>query len=104
MGKKIVKRKGAKVLEWDMEQLRYIAEIARRLPSEGPAKVAKDFWKRGVKDRRGRLWGKQVPKPASPIQQVNRCCGVYSEEETERRPLPAVLPGGAMVPPHEAQG
>ena len=61
--KKIVKRNGAKVLEWDMEQLGYIAEIARRLPKEGPAKVAKDFWKRKIKDRHGRLWGKQTPKP-----------------------------------------
>ena len=32
MGKKIVKRGGAKVLEWDMKQLGYIAEIAERLP------------------------------------------------------------------------
>jgi hypothetical protein len=61
--KKIVKRRGAKVLVWDMEQLGYIAEIARRLPLEGAAKVAEDFWKRGIKDRRGRLWGKQTPRP-----------------------------------------
>ena len=63
IAKKIVKRDGAKVLEWDMEQLGYIAEIAKRLPTEGPAKVAKDFWKRRVKDRRGRPWGQQTPRP-----------------------------------------
>ena len=63
IAKKIVERDGAKVLEWDMKQLGYIAEIARRLPTEGPAKVAKDFWKRRVKDRRGRPWGQQTPKP-----------------------------------------
>jgi DNA invertase Pin-like site-specific DNA recombinase len=63
--KKIVERNGSKVLEWDMEQLGYIAEIAKRLPIEGPEKVAKDFWKRRIKDRRGRLWGKQTPRPKS---------------------------------------
>jgi DNA invertase Pin-like site-specific DNA recombinase len=61
--KKIVVRGGVKVLEWDFEQLAYIAEIAERLPTEGPAKVAKDFWRRRVKDRRGRLWGQQTPRP-----------------------------------------
>lgn len=63
LGKKIVERNGSKVLEWDMEQLGYIAEIAKRLPTEGPEKVAKDFWRRRVKDRRGRLWGQQTPRP-----------------------------------------
>ena len=63
LGRKIVLRNGVKVLEWDMEQLGYIAEIAKRLPTEGPEKVAKDFWKRRVKDRRGRLWGQQTPRP-----------------------------------------
>jgi putative DNA-invertase from lambdoid prophage Rac len=60
--KKIVERNGAKVLEWDMEQLGYIAEIAKRLPTEGPANVAADFRKRRVKDRRGRPWGQQTPR------------------------------------------
>ena len=77
-GRRIVERNGVKHLEWDHEQLGYIAEIACRLPREGAAKVAADFWKRRIKDRRGRLWGKQVPssKPLSPGQQalhVLRC-------------------------------
>ena len=62
-GQKIVQRAGVKVLEWDMEQLGYIAEIAKRLPREGPEKVAEDFWRRRVKDRRGRPWGQQTPRP-----------------------------------------
>jgi hypothetical protein len=70
--RRIVQRNGVKALEWDWEQLQYIAEIAYRLPREGPAKVAEDFWNRRIKDRRGRLWGKQVPKRASPVQEVNR--------------------------------
>jgi DNA invertase Pin-like site-specific DNA recombinase len=61
--KRIVIRDGIKVLEWDMEQLAYIAEIAKRLPTEGPAKIAKDFLRRRVKDRRSRPWGKQTPRP-----------------------------------------
>jgi hypothetical protein len=69
---KIVKRRGAKVLEWDMEQLEYIAEIARRLPLEGAAKVAEDFWNRGIKDRWGRLWGKQVPSASLGEAEGNR--------------------------------
>ena len=32
---------------------------------EGVVKVAKDFWSRGIKDRRGRPWGRQTPKPFS---------------------------------------
>jgi hypothetical protein len=63
IGKKFVVRGGVKILEWDFEQLGYIAEIAKRLPTEGPEKVAKDFWRRRVKDRRGRLWGQQTPRP-----------------------------------------
>ena len=71
-GRRIVQRNGVKHLEWDHEQLGYIAEIAYRLPREGAAKVAADFWRRRIKDRRGRLWGKQVPKPPSPGQQAVR--------------------------------
>ncbi len=71
-GRRIVQRNGVKVLEWDHEQLGYIAEIAYRLPREGAAQVAADFWKRRIKDRRGRLWGKQVPKTLSPGQQALR--------------------------------
>ncbi len=75
-GRRIIQRNGAKVLEWDHAQLAYIAEIAYRLPREGAAKVAADFWKRRIKDRRGRLWGKQVPTsnahPESPGKQVLR--------------------------------
>ena len=71
-GRRIVQRNGVKVLEWDYEQLQHIAEIAYRLPREGAAKVAEDFWKRRIKDRRGRLWGKQVPRPVSPGQQAQR--------------------------------
>ena len=69
-GQRIVERNGVKVLEWDHEQLGYIAEIAARLPREGAANVAEDFWKRRIKDRRGRLWGK--PRPVSPGQQAHR--------------------------------
>jgi DNA invertase Pin-like site-specific DNA recombinase len=60
--RRIVQRKGGKALEWDREQLQYIAEIAERVPKEGAAKVAKDFWNRGIKDRRGQPWGKQIPR------------------------------------------
>jgi hypothetical protein len=71
-----VERDGVKLLEWDEQQLRYIAEIAERLPKEGPAKVAQDFWKRKIKDRHGRLWGRQESKPFSqhrtPYQQFHR--------------------------------
>jgi hypothetical protein len=76
MGRKIVERDGVKLLEWDEQQLRYIAEIAERLPKEGPEKVARDFWKRKIKDRHGRLWGRQKPKPfgryRTPFQQFHR--------------------------------
>ena len=51
--------------EWDQRQLRHIAEIARRVPTESVAAVAKDFWRRGIKDRQGRPWGKPRPKPFS---------------------------------------
>jgi DNA invertase Pin-like site-specific DNA recombinase len=76
MARKIVNRDGVKMLEWDEQQLRYIAEIAERLPKEGPEKVAQDFWNRKIKDRRGRLWGRQKPKLFSryrtPYQQFHR--------------------------------
>ena len=76
MARKIVNRNGVKLLEWDEQQLCYIAEIAERLPKEGAAKVAQDFWKRKIKDRRGRLWGRQKPKPfgryRTPYQQFHR--------------------------------
>ena len=101
MARKIVERDGVKVLEWDMEQLEYIAEIARRLPKEGPAKVAKDFWKREIKDRRGPTWGKQTPRPKPQALRSWRC---WLGPTAVPHPLPAVPPGGAMVPPHEAQG
>jgi DNA invertase Pin-like site-specific DNA recombinase len=65
MGKRVVRRQGVARLEWDQRQLRHIAEIARRVPAEGVAAVAKDFWRREIKDRRGRPWGKQRPKPFS---------------------------------------
>jgi len=70
MGKRIVQRGGKKVLEWDMDQLAIIAEIAKRLPGEGAAKVAEDFWKRRIRDRRGRLWGRQMPKHYTQSQKV----------------------------------
>jgi DNA invertase Pin-like site-specific DNA recombinase len=47
MGKMVVERDGVKHLAWDHEQLGYIAEIACRLPQEGAAKVAEDFWRPG---------------------------------------------------------
>ncbi len=76
MARRIVNRNGVKLLEWDEQQLCYIAEIAERLPKEGAAKVAKDLWKRGIKDRHGRLWGRQKAKPFSryrtPYQQFHR--------------------------------
>ncbi|MGA2621966.1 MAG: recombinase family protein [Thermoguttaceae bacterium] len=43
--KKIVERGGVKHLEWDFDELAIIAEIARRLPKEGAAAVAKDLWR-----------------------------------------------------------
>ncbi len=61
--RRIVHRKGFKHLVWDTDQLAFIAEIAARVPKEGAAKVAKDFWNRGIKDRRGQPWGKQIPRP-----------------------------------------
>lgn len=65
MGKRIIERDGAKLLVWDQAELRRIAEVARRLPIEGVETVAKDFWRREIRDSRGRLWGKQEPKPFS---------------------------------------
>ena len=41
--KKIVKRKGVKVLEWDMKQLGYIAEITERLPNEAQRTSPRTF-------------------------------------------------------------
>ena len=38
---------------------------SRRVPLEGVAAVVKDFWRRGIKDRRGRRGGKPRPKPFS---------------------------------------
>jgi DNA invertase Pin-like site-specific DNA recombinase len=74
--RKIVERNGMKVLEWDMEQLEYIAQIAERIAKEPAEKIAKDFWARGIKDRHGRPWGKQTPRPfrryRSPYQQFYR--------------------------------
>jgi DNA invertase Pin-like site-specific DNA recombinase len=72
MGKKIVVRDGVKHLAWDHEQLGYIAEIAFRLPQEGAAKVAKDFWRRRIKDRRGLPCGQQVAKDGSKTQLLSR--------------------------------
>lgn len=62
IGKKIVVRKGVKHLEWDMRELAIIAELATRAPAEGVPAVAEDFWRRGIKDRNGRLWGKPRPR------------------------------------------
>jgi len=62
---RLAEEKAAKYLEWDHRQLRHIAEIAQRVPTEGVAAVAKNFWRRGIKDRRGRPWGKPRPKPFS---------------------------------------
>lgn len=70
MGKRIVERNGVKYLEWDMDQLAIIAEIAKRLPKEGAQAVAKDFWRRRVRDRHGNLWGKQRKRPQSRQRQI----------------------------------
>jgi hypothetical protein len=70
--KKIVVRGGVKHLQWDFDELAIIAEIARRLPREGAAAVAKDLWRRRIKDRRGCLWGQQVPKTERRAQKLNR--------------------------------
>ncbi len=51
LGRRIVKRQRRQVLDWDQRKLRYIAEIAQRVPLEGVGAVAKDFWRRGIKDR-----------------------------------------------------
>jgi DNA invertase Pin-like site-specific DNA recombinase len=68
MDKMIVERNGVKYVVWDHAQLALIAEIALRLPREGPAKVAEDFWRRGIKDRRGLPWGQQVPRYGAETQ------------------------------------
>ena len=86
IGKRIVRRGGAKVLEWDMDQLAIISEIARRLPSEGAAKVAEDLWKRRIRDARGRLWGKPVPKHHTRVQKVKLALRYYLG--TYRSPSP----------------
>ena len=65
MGKRIIERDGARLLVWDQAELRRIAEVARRLPVEGAENLARDFWRREIRDSRGRLWGKQKPKPFS---------------------------------------
>ena len=36
-------KSGVAYLDWDKTELRHIAEIARRMPPEGVAAVAKDF-------------------------------------------------------------
>ena len=82
-GKKIVQRNGVKHLEWDVKQLAYIAEIAERLPKEGAEAVAKDFWRRRIKDRRGRLWGKQV---LTDTQQVTQFLGLFLGRSRYRSP------------------
>ncbi len=46
-----VRRRGVAYLQWDKTELRHIAEIARRVPTEGVAAVAKGFWRRGIKDQ-----------------------------------------------------
>ncbi len=78
---------GWKVVEWDQRQLRHIAEIARRVPLEGATAVAKDFWRRGIKDRRGPALGEAK---AQTVQSFSH-------------PLPELLSGRAMVPPHEVE-
>jgi DNA invertase Pin-like site-specific DNA recombinase len=76
MARKVVEINGVKVLEWDLEQLEIIAQVAERIAREPVEEIAADFWSRGVKDRHGRLWGKQTPKPNSryrtPYQQFHR--------------------------------
>ena len=69
------------------------------------ASIAEDFWKRRIKDRRGRLWGKQVPKTASTIQEVNRMvrCLLGKRNRTVS-PYQQFYRAAPMVPPHEAQG
>jgi putative DNA-invertase from lambdoid prophage Rac len=65
-GRKIVVENGLKRLEWDMQQLEYIAEIVRRntVNKESIYLIALDFWRRGVKDHRGVRWG--WPKTPNP--------------------------------------
>lgn len=112
-GRRIVRRNGVKVLEWDYKQLGYIAEIAYRLPREGAAKVAADFWKRRIKDQRGRLWGKQVPKTAVPGQQTvrllrcllgkrNRTVGPYQQFYRAARWFHRMKWKGLLPPPYDS--
>ena len=62
-GKKKIRDQRGTRWEWSQRQLQYIAEIAERLGrSEDVAKVAQDFWDRGLKDHRGLPWGKVEPK------------------------------------------
>ena len=72
MARKIVRQGSVKLLEWDEQQLQYITEIAyRRSKGECMASIARDFWRRQIKDRRGRLWGEQVRKATGKIQEVS---------------------------------
>ena len=49
--------KGGKV-EWDYEQLAIIAELVERRSKREPIdQIAKDFWRRGLKDHHGHDWG-----------------------------------------------
>jgi hypothetical protein len=53
-----------KLVEWDTQQLAYIAEITERLgQGEDVARVAADFWARGILDHRDLLWGQVQSKP-----------------------------------------
>lgn len=45
--------------EWDIDQLKIIAEIAdRRGRGEACMSILRDLWRRGIKDHRGKPWGK----------------------------------------------
>ena len=87
LGKRVMRRQGVAYLEWDQTELRHIAELARRVPTEGVAAAAKDFWRRGIKDWRGRPWGEAK---AQTVQSFVH-------------PLPGILSGRAMVPPHKVE-
>ena len=61
--KKVKGPDGHSMPEWDMQQLGYIAEIAERVGmGEDKARIAVDFWRRGIKDHRGKPWGVVEPR------------------------------------------
>ncbi len=99
LGKRVGRCHGVACLEWDKTNLRHIAEIARRVPTEGVAAVARDFRQREIEDRRGRPWGRPRPKPFSlfctPYQSFYRAVRwIHRMKWKGLLPAPLRRPGG----------